>query len=77
MNHKPRPKIRRCYGHEYTIDHRRRDIFVRRVWLLWARALVLNERYGTNSPSCCRASTRRSLQWEYMSFGNRLICRMP
>jgi hypothetical protein len=39
--------------------------------------LVLNERYGTNSPSCCRASTRRSLQWEYMSFGNRLICRMP
>jgi hypothetical protein len=78
MNHKPRPKNSESfsYGHEYTIDHPRRDIFVRRIWLLWARALVLNERHGTNSPSCCRASTRRPLQREYMSFGNRLICRM-
>jgi hypothetical protein len=30
------------HGHEHIIDHPRRDIFVRRVWLLWARALVLN-----------------------------------
>jgi hypothetical protein len=30
------------HGHEHIIDHSRRDIFVRRVWLLWARALVLN-----------------------------------
>jgi hypothetical protein len=34
------------HGHEYIIDHPRRDIFVRRVWLLWARALVLNGRHG-------------------------------
>jgi hypothetical protein len=34
------------HGHEHVIDHPRRDIFVRRVWLLWARALVLNGRHG-------------------------------
>jgi hypothetical protein len=51
MNRKPRPKNSESYsnGHEYTIDHPRRDIVVRRVWLLRARALVLNERHGTNS----------------------------
>jgi hypothetical protein len=74
MNRKPGPKNSESYshGHEHTIDHPRRDIFVRRVWLLWARALVLSGRHGTNSPSCCRASARRSLPWEYMSFGNLL-----
>src|ERR1700722_13474544 len=30
------------HGHEHIIDHPRRDIFLRRVWLLWGRALVLN-----------------------------------
>ena len=51
MNRKPRPKNSESYsnGHEYTIDHPRRDIVVRRVWVLRARALVLNERHGTNS----------------------------
>ena len=74
MNRKPRPKNSESYihGHEHTIDHPRRDIFVRRVWLLWSRALVLSGQHGTNSPSCCRASARRSLSWEYMSFGNLL-----
>ena len=30
-----------CHGYEYTAHHHRRDIFVRRVWILWARSLVL------------------------------------
>jgi hypothetical protein len=30
------------HGHEYNIDHPRRDISIRRVWLLWARTLVLS-----------------------------------
>jgi hypothetical protein len=34
------------HGHEHIIDHPRRDIFVWRVWFLWARALVLNARHG-------------------------------
>jgi hypothetical protein len=33
------------YGHEYIIDHRRRDILVRRVRFLWAGTLVLNQRH--------------------------------
>jgi hypothetical protein len=38
-----RKTLRKCgRGHEYIIDHPRRDILVRRVRLLRARALVLN-----------------------------------
>ena len=38
MNRKPRPKNSESYspGHEYTIDHLRRDIFVRRVAFMGA-----------------------------------------
>ncbi len=37
--------LRRCgHGHEYSIDHRRRDISVWRVRLLRPRALVLSQR---------------------------------
>jgi hypothetical protein len=37
------------HGHEYIIDHPRGDIFVWRIWLLRAGALVLNRRRAYDS----------------------------
>jgi phasin family protein len=39
------------HGHEYIINHRRRDILVQWVRLLWAGTLVLNQRHGDSQPA--------------------------
>jgi hypothetical protein len=39
------------HGYEYIIDHRRRDISVRRIRLLRAGTLVLNQRHGGSQPA--------------------------
>src|SRR5271166_4006858 len=51
--HVENPKNSKRYGHgyEYIIDHRRRDISVRRIRLLRAGTLVLNQRHGGSQPA--------------------------